>query len=42
MNTSYKMKDFIAGIILYFIYNASLKIIFKKNIMEFYNSKLNI
>lgn len=38
-NTSYKMDDFIAGVILYLIYNVSLKIFFNKNILEFYNSK---
>ncbi len=41
-NTKYKMKDFIAGIILYIIYNILIKIIFNQNILEFYNSKINI
>jgi hypothetical protein len=41
-NTNYKMIDFIAGIILYIIYNILIKIIFNQNILEFYNSKINI
>lgn len=41
-NTKYKMKDYIAGIILYMIYNIFIKIIFNQNILEFYNSKINI
>ena len=39
-NTQYNFNDFIAGIILYIIYNIYIKIFYKQTIIEFYNNKI--
>ena len=39
-NTDYKLNDFIAGIILYIIYNIYLKIFFNQTNIDYYKERL--
>ena len=40
-DTNYKLNDFMAGIVLYIIYNIYLKLFFNESIIEYYKDRLD-